>query len=259
MTASAIALHRVSVQLGQQPILKDITLELAGGAVTALLGPNGAGKSTLLRCIARDLDGASGEVAFFGREASQWSREHLARHLGMLRQFSSLTFNFKVHEVVELGGIALDASQRMISDIARQSMRQTEILHLAERYYPGLSGGEKQRVHLARVLTQLAQSDGQTVLLLDEPTSALDLAHQHKTLALARQMAREGAAVIVVLHDLNLASQYADRLLLMAEGEIVADGTPQVVLTAENIQQVYHWPVTVMAHPTQHYPYIVSV
>ncbi|NVO99530.1 heme ABC transporter ATP-binding protein, partial [Photobacterium damselae subsp. damselae] len=130
--------------------------------------------------------------------------------------------------------------------------------HLANRLYPTLSGGEKQRVHFARVLTQLSHSGKQCILMLDEPTSALDLAHQHHTLEIAQALSQQGAAVIIVIHDLNLAAQYADRLIILNQGKIQADGTPWQVLTPISVENVYGWPVQVIAHPEHNYPVILA-
>ncbi len=136
-------------------------------------------------------------------------------------------------------------------------MLKTDVLHLAASLYPSLSGGGKQRLHLARVLTHLHQAAQQRILMLDETTSALDLAHQHNTLQLARQLAdEEQCAVVVVLHDLNLAAQYSDRLILLHQGKIVCDATPWPPLTAERIEQVYGYQALVAVHPTRDFPMV---
>ncbi|WP_087017973.1 heme ABC transporter ATP-binding protein [Thaumasiovibrio subtropicus] len=254
---SAISFQHLDLTLGPKCILKDVSSDIHAGEVTILLGPNGTGKSSLLKLISREWK-TKGDVAYFGKNLKDWQPSDLAKHLGVLPQHSNLTFGFTAREVVELGGLNLDASQKMIAQIAEDHMRTTDTLHLADRLFPSLSGGEKQRVQLARVLTQIKQSGSHRALLLDEPTSALDLKHQHKTLALAKQMAKQGAAVVAVIHDLNLAAQYGDRLLLLNAGHIVADGTPEEVLTAARIEEVYDWQVTVMTHPQQGYPLVIG-
>ncbi len=160
---------------------------------------------------------------------------------------------------MELGAIPLTVSNKETSALALHYMEKTDVLHLADRLYPALSGGEKQRLHLARVLTQLHQSGEKKILMLDEPTSALDLAHQHNTLKIAREAAKaEGAAVVVVLHDLNLAAQYADRLVLLHNGKLVCDATPWNALTPERIEQVYGYQSIVTKHPSLDFPQVHS-
>ncbi len=254
---SVISFEHLDLTLGNKCILRDVSSTIRAGEVTILLGPNGTGKSSLLKLISREWK-TNGHVSYFQKGLADWKPADLAKHLGVLPQHSNLTFGFTAREVVELGGLNLNASQKTIAEIAKEHMETTDTLHLAERLFPSLSGGEKQRVQLARVLTQIKQSGEKQALLLDEPTSALDLKHQHKTLALAKKMANEGAAVVAVIHDLNLAAQYGDRLLLLNDGNIVADGHPEAVLTAETIRSVYDVDVTIMRHPEHGYPLIIS-
>lgn len=253
----SIEINSISLTLGNKTLLDNFSTHFNGGELTIILGPNGTGKSSLLKIISQELT-TTGEVRFYGKATQDWNPARLAQSVGVLPQSSSLSFAFTVTEVVELGGLALTASQRHISAIATEKMQLTDTLHLANRLYPTLSGGEKQRVHLARILTQISGSLRPPVLMLDEPTSALDIGHQHKTLQLAKHLAQEGATVIAVIHDLNLAAQYADRILIINQGCLVADGTPADVLTANTIQQVYGWPVQVMPHPVHAYPVILA-
>lgn len=260
MRKKFIELDNLQLKFSKKTILNNVSTHFNAGELTVILGPNGTGKSSLLKIITGELisENRNTTISYFEQDAASWQPEHIAKHLGVLPQSSNLTFNFKVEDVVLLGGIALSASDSEIKAIAAENMQLTEVSSLVGRRYPTLSGGEKQRVHLARVLTQLAQSGDKKVLLLDEPTAALDLSHQHSTLALAKKMAKAGAAVIIVMHDLNLAAQYADRLLMLNQGSIVADGTPWQVLTEENIVAVYQCQVTIMAHPQHGYPLVLS-
>lgn len=252
-----IEIKHASLTLGNKTLLDNVSTTFRLGELTIILGPNGTGKSSLLKLLSREWP-CNGTLSFYGKPLSHWTPQQLAASVGILPQSSSLTFAFTAREVVELGGLALTASRKEIADIAEEKMAQTDVLHLADRLYPSLSGGEKQRVHLARVLTQIAKSERDTILMLDEPTSALDIGHQHKTLTLAKQMAKEGSAVIAVIHDLNLAAQYADRILILHRGKIVADGYPESVLTPAMIENVYGWPVNVMPHPTGGYPVVLA-
>ncbi|MEJ2763727.1 heme ABC transporter ATP-binding protein [Photobacterium sp. MCCC 1A19761] len=255
-TAPAIEARSLNLTLGGKTLLDDFSLSLASGELTALLGPNGAGKSSLLKVLSGEADGG-GTIHFFGQDRETYAPAMLARHLGVLPQHSNLTFAFTAREVVELGSLPLQLTKKDTQALATETMSRVDVLSLQDRLYPTLSGGEKQRVHLARVLTQLSHAGEQCILMLDEPTSALDLAHQHRTLQVARELARSGAAVIVVIHDLNLAAQYADRLVIINQGKVQADGTPWQALTPEIIQRVYGWPVHVSKHPTQDFPVVI--
>lgn len=254
---AAFRFQKLKLTLGDKPILDKVSAQFNYGQLTILLGPNGTGKSSLLKVLTQELP-MQGEVFFDDKPIQQWPNRALAKQLGVLPQSSSLTFNFSAQEVVELGGIALDCANSEIQRLAEANMQQTDTAHLAHRAYPTLSGGEKQRIHFARVLTQLAQSGEKKVLLLDEPTAALDLSHQHQTLCLAKKLAQQGAAVLIVMHDLNLAAQYADRIMILNGGQIVADGSPWGVLTQENIEQVYQCNIQVIAHPDRGYPMVIS-
>ncbi|HDY8068354.1 TPA: heme ABC transporter ATP-binding protein [Vibrio vulnificus] len=248
--------QNLTLQYGQRRVLDQINIEFRAGEVVALLGPNGAGKSTLLKLLSGEIP-SSHDIEYFGKAASRWNSAKLARHLGLLPQSSSLTFPFLAKEVVELGAIPLALSQAEVKTIAEKYMTITDVVHLADSLYPALSGGEKQRLHFARVLTQLDQSGDKKILMLDEPTSALDLAHQHNTLRVAKQFAKEqNACVIVVLHDLNLAAQYADRMVILHRGEIVVDARPEEALTPEIIDAVYGYKALIGRHPTLDFPLV---
>jgi len=257
MSNVAISLKNIGLKFGNRTVLDNISTDFHSGELTILLGPNGVGKSSLLKLITKEWP-LKGNVRYFGKDSEQWKGSELAKHLGVLPQSSTLSFNFSVREVVELGGLTLNASQKDISIIAEKQMIKTDVIHLAERVYPSLSGGERQRVHLARVLTQLEHSGKNKILLLDEPTSALDLSHQHKTLALAKSLTIGGASIVTVLHDLNLAAQYADRILILDHAQLVADGSPWDTLTKENIEDVYQWPVRIIPHPERGHPVILT-
>ncbi len=258
MNPNVLSGRNISMKYGSRVVLDNISIDIRAGEVTALLGPNGAGKSTLLKLLCGEIP-SHNDIDYFGQAKDCWQPEDIAKHLAMLPQNSTLTFPFLAREVVELGAIPLSVSNKETSALALHYMEKTDVLHLADRLYPALSGGEKQRLHLARVLTQLHQSGEKKILMLDEPTSALDLAHQHNTLKIAREAAKaEGAAVVVVLHDLNLAAQYADRLVLLHNGKLVCDAPPWDALTPERIAQVYGYQSIVTKHPSLDFPQVHS-
>lgn len=248
---SPLSLSHLTLKRSNRLILNDITLQLKEGTLNMILGSNGAGKSSLLSAICGELPHQGG-VQLFGRSRSEWEPALLATRLAVLPQSSSLNFDFLCHEVVQLGRLPHRTGIQKDRLIVAECLEQVDAAHLAFRPYPLLSGGEKQRVHLARVLAQLqgdAQNTEPRVLLLDEPTAALDLKHQHQTLQLMHNYARQGHTVLVILHDLNLAARYGDRLIFLHEGRCYADGTPEAVLIPSVLRQVFDIEMSLWRHP----------
>ncbi|MDX7834790.1 heme ABC transporter ATP-binding protein [Aeromonas caviae] len=250
---------------GNRLILDSLDLDLHAGSLTALLGPNGAGKSSLLKCLTGELE-HEGEIHLFGQTRRGWVDNALAHRVGVLPQSSSLSFPFLCEEVVAMGRLPHSEPASRRDEIVRAAMTHAGVDHLANRLYPGLSGGERQRVQFARVLAQIWQepSPGRLpdpeqprLLLLDEPTSALDLKYQHQLLTMARALAARNTAVLVVLHDLNLAARYADRLVMLEQGRLMADGSAGEVLTPALIARLYDYPAQVIHHPESGVPMVV--
>lgn len=233
-----------SVSIQGTHLLQPTSLHLMPGQLTALLGPNGAGKSTLLSLLSGQRRPSSGQVALNGLALSAYRPQALAQVRALLPQDSSIAFDYTVREVVELGRFPhrLQPS-RDEAGIVDAAMRTTDVQHLQDRVVNTLSGGERARAQLARVLAQIWDPlpDGAPRwLLMDEPTAALDLSHQHQVLRLARDWAKgQGVGVVAVLHDLNLALRYADHVVLLQHGQIFASGTPQVVLSEESVHAVW--------------------
>lgn len=250
--------HKLSILRGSKQVLVDIDLALQPGQVLGVLGPNGAGKSTLLGALCGELSPAAGEVTLDGRPLQYWPGMERARRLAVLPQSSLLSFGFAVGDVVMMGRMPHDTGRERDEQIVREALQAADAEHLAERSYLELSGGERQRVHLARVLAQLWPGGAEQTLLLDEPTSMLDPLHQHTTLQAVRRFAEQGAAVLVILHDLNLAARYCDRLLLLNDGRTHAVGLPAQVLRAEPLQAVFGLEVLVQQHPERGHPLIVA-
>lgn len=234
----------VGVRVAGQSLLDGVNLHLCPGEVGAVLGPNGAGKSTLLSVLSGLRVPDAGAVALGTRRLSDVSAEALALERAVMPQDSGVAFDFTVREVVELG--RYPHRLRPHTDevgIVRAAMALTDVTHLAGRTVNSLSGGERARAQLARVLAQLwlpLPQGRPRWLLLDEPTAALDLRHQHETLATVRRWARQqGVGVLAVLHDLNLALRYADRVWVLDRGRVQASGEPGATLTPDLLQQVW--------------------
>jgi iron complex transport system ATP-binding protein len=250
--------HNLQIRRGRKIVLTDITLELKSGEVLGVLGPNGAGKSTLLGALCGELQADHGSVRLDERELSDWTGALRAQRLAVLPQVSTLDFAFRVEEVVGMGRLPHQSGRVRDDEIVAAALRAADAGHLSGRSYLALSGGERQRVHLARVLAQLWPGEAGQTLLLDEPTSMLDPLHQHTTLQAVREFADRGAAVLVILHDLNLAARYCDRLLLLEGGRPVALDTPQQVLRPEPLKAVFGLEVLVQQHPERGHPLIIA-
>ncbi|MHC6223966.1 heme ABC transporter ATP-binding protein [Pseudomonas sp. X10] len=253
-----LEVEHLHLRRGSTAVLHDISLTLAPGQVLGVLGPNGAGKSSLLGALCGELAPSQGQVRLLGRELMEWSGQERARRLAVLPQVSSLGFAFRVEEVVGLGRLPHASGQARDQEIIETALRAADAWHLVGRSYLALSGGERQRVHLARVLAQLWPGEEGATLLLDEPTSMLDPLHQHTTLQAVRSFADHGAAVLVILHDLNLAARYCDRILLLEQGRCHALDTPQQVLRPEALKAVFGIEVLVQPHPERGHPLIIT-
>lgn len=241
----------VTVVRGGNRILSDVSFAAEPGSVTGIIGPNGAGKSTLLGAVAGDITCTRGSASLDGVDIGSLSKQALAAQRAVLPQRHRVSFGFTAEEVVRMG---CRTTERHPAQRSMLAMETTDVVHLAARRFLSLSGGEQARVALARVLAQ-----DTPVLLLDEPTASLDLRHQELVMDLARREAGKGRTVIVVVHDLNLAAAYTDRLLLLKQGEVVADDTTNEVLVPNRIGSAYGVDVVVTDHPTRPCPLVVTV
>jgi iron complex transport system ATP-binding protein len=232
---------QVSVEAGGRRIIDRVDLALARGAVTVLVGPNGAGKSTLLKAMAGGRRLVGGRIMLHGRDVATMSPGELAGLRAVLSQSVTVGFAFRVEEVVRLG-LPPGLPRARANALAGAALEQVGLSHFAGRDCTTLSGGEQQRVHLARALVQIAAApdDGRArYLLLDEPTNGLDLAHQLLVVAVAKAHAARGGGVLAVLHDLNLAALSGDRIVALDGGRIVADGPPEAVVTDRLLRDTY--------------------
>ncbi|CAN5394174.1 heme ABC transporter ATP-binding protein [soil metagenome] len=236
----------VSVSYDGVSVLSDVDIEVRAGEVLALVGPNGAGKSTLLSVLSGDVTPSSGQVLVDGAALGSWSTVELAMRRAVLLQEVSLSFPFTVLQTVRMGRApwaGLPAEDRD-DEAVYEAMVETDVLQFAERVFMSLSGGERARAALARVLAQEAP-----ILLLDEPTAALDIRHQEQVLSLARARAAQGDAVVVVMHDLGLAAAHSDRVVILHNGRVRALGTPDDVMTEELLGEVYECPIELVRNP----------
>lgn len=239
--------------------LRDVSLTVRSGGILGVLGPNGSGKSTLLRIMGGLISPQEGMVWLQGRPLEDLSRVEVARSVAMVSQEIHFRFSFSAIEVVLMGRfphlrrLQFEGEQDWNEAIA--ALRATDALDLAERDIHALSGGERQRILIARALAQKP-----SVLLLDEPTSFLDLKHKREIFRLIASLAQgAGLGVVVVSHDLDLASQYCDHLFVLKQGRVVASGSPLDVLTPETIKAVFDCPVLVDAHPNTGRPRVTMV
>lgn len=254
-----LAVEGLRVVRAGQTHLHDVSLRVTGGEILAVIGANGAGKSTLLAAIAGEAPVAAGQVSLAGRTLAGYSRLERARRMAVLPQSHALTFPFAVHDVIALGrsphvsGRAIDAA--IVAEVAAAA----DVAPLLERPYTRLSGGEKQRVQLARVLAQVwrAEDAGERLLLLDEPVAALDIAHQGGIMRTLAVCAASGVAVVMVGHDISLAAAHADRLLALRAGRVVALGAPAEIVTEAGLFQIYGARTHVIAHPVTGTPVVL--
>ena len=252
-----LKIKNLSVNYSSRRILHEVSLEVQSGEVLALIGPNGAGKSTLIRAVSGVIPIAGGHVRTNGDDFASLSSLQRARYVATVPQAVAMPPAYTVWETVLFGRTPylgfLGQPSPKDEEIARQSLGRVSALPFAERRVGELSGGEQQRVLLARALCQATP-----ILLLDEPTAHLDLQYQVGLLQLVHELAhKDKLAVLVALHDLNLAAHYADRVALMVAGRIKAIGTPKEVLKADLIEEAYCLPVQVTKHPFLDIPLVL--
>lgn len=241
-----LKVHNARLTVDGTDLLREIYFELAPGEVVVVVGANGAGKSSLLRVLSAENALSGGLVTLDGKSLGEVARGERARRLAVLPQHSTLDFPFTVCEVIEMGRIPHATGSATNKQMVAQVMDRLKLTSLGERIYTTLSGGEKQRVQIARILCQLWDCLDASYLLFDEPTAPLDLAHQLAFLDVATELARRGAGVLLVMHDINLAVRCAGSMVIMKAGRIIAAGKPGEVVTPENIREAFDVEVTVV-------------
>lgn len=254
--SSVLGATSLVYRVAQRQLITDVSLQLSAGEMVSLIGPNGAGKSTLMRLLSGYLSPDSGNCYLDDLPLDAWPRERLAQRRAVMRQQSTVAFPLPVEEIIAMGRAPWP--QHSVIPVVKHVMALTGCDALAKRDYRQLSGGEQQRVQLARALAQLWHQDGpRGWLFLDEPTSALDLYHQQHVLRLLHQLTRRGElTVCCVLHDLNLAALWSDRMLLLHQGRLVAGGTPAEVMTRQTLTRWYQADLQVYLHAAENVPQI---
>lgn len=238
-----ISAQCISHSYGSRKVLSNIHLECKMGEFVTLLGRNGEGKSTLLRILTGELKSEKGKVFYNDKDINFYSLNELAKIRAVLPQDSHVYFPLKVYEIIELGRSPY--SNKGNYKFIQRAIDLTDISHLYNRYYSELSGGEKKRVQLARVLCQLNQKGA---IFLDEPINSLDIFLQHKILKILKYLANHGYLIFVILHDWNLAGLYSDRIIILDKGKIISDGSPNQVLKSELLQDIFQVQVQVFSH-----------
>ncbi|MDQ2076732.1 heme ABC transporter ATP-binding protein [Marinimicrobium sp. ABcell2] len=256
---AVLDVKNLSVRIGEKDLVSDVSFSVTPGEVLSVIGPNGAGKTTLLRAITGDAP-STGELRLNDRPLSDWSPKERALSLAVLTQSNPLAFAFTVEEVVSLGRGPHSTGTVIDREVCQEAMAALDVSHLANRLYPSLSGGEKQRTQLARVMAQIWRPDGNAdrLLLLDEPVTSLDLGHQRQLMQAVRRFADSGVAVLMVVHDISLAAAYSDEVLALNDGRLVALGSPESVVTESLIGDLFGTEVRVIAHPVSGKPVVLA-
>lgn len=257
MSDRGIVAKDVTYRVQDATLVSGINLRIEPGGLVAVIGPNGAGKSTLLGLLSGNLHPNEGHVFINGVDTRRALPGDLALERSILTQHEPFDVPYTAAQVVEMGRFPhrrVESNTReRDTDAIVEAMAQTDTSDFASRFYATLSKGEQTRVSLARVIAQATP-----IILLDEPTTALDVAHQERIMRRTAGLARDGKTAVAVLHDLNDAAVHADRIVVMSEGEVVADGKPQDVLDAEILSEVYGHPMTVVEHPFRECPLVLT-
>ncbi|CAA7193615.1 heme ABC transporter ATP-binding protein [Chryseobacterium potabilaquae] len=253
-----IKAHQINYKHKEFHILNGIDVALEYGEFLAIVGPNGAGKSSLLSVLANEIKSKQ-HIIFKNKNIKDWEVKELSKHKAKFSQHNSNDIPLEVKDVVMMGRYPYFDTQpkQEDHDAMNSMMDETDVFHLKDREYNTLSGGEKQRVHLSRVMAQLQNEIAHKLVFLDEPLNNLDIKHQYKALEIIKNFTKKANSAIVVLHDLNLAAQFADKVLLMKSGKVSAYGKPDEVFTAENISKAYNFPCTICQHPIHNNPMII--
>ncbi|MBQ76679.1 MAG: heme ABC transporter ATP-binding protein [Gammaproteobacteria bacterium] len=235
----SIVISNLSYVIDESPLLQDITVRVQSGSIVAVVGPNGSGKTSLLKVVNGETATSGGRVMVDDEDTHSLSLQQRATRFGILPQQADLDFPFRVVEVVQMGRIPHQTSMRANQAVVDEVIEEMRLQNIRDRVYLTLSGGEKQRVQIARVLTQIWDAREHACLFLDEPTAALDLSHQLALFHTLESIAGMGTTIMVVLHDVNLALRFAHQVLLLSKGRLLTSGAPLDVLTPEKMREAF--------------------
>ncbi len=253
--------ENIQYSIGKKQILKNISLEFIPGAFNMILGPNGSGKSSFLKIFSGEIKGYRGKVLYNNKNIAELKKETLAKFRAVMSQQPELSFPLLVEEVVMMGRYPhfnFNPNKKDIQ-ICEAVMERMHLSNLSERNYLTLSGGEKQRVQYARVLAQIWEEpvDDYRYLFLDEPLASLDIHYQQEFLQIARDFVNNDTVIVAVMHDLNLATQYADSLFFLKQGSLVANGKPKEILTEQLIKEVFDIDTSIINNPVNNHPLVI--
>ena len=250
----SIKSNNVDITLGGRDILNNISVEIAAGEITTVIGPNGAGKSTLLKALAGDIKPDKGNIFYDGKNLIDINIQERAFTRSVMSQLQPIAFDFSVREIIEMGWIDRGQSDyaEEFENAVMDIVLECGVENLIHRNFNTLSGGEQRRIHFARTLLQLwrpSDAKDPKYLLLDEPTANLDLTYEVKMLNIIKEVSKEGSGVMLVLHDLNLAAKYSDKIILLSNGKMVKIGSPKDVLKAELLSVIYDIDIKIKEDP----------
>lgn len=252
--------QNIDYQLKGKPILQSVNLRLKAGTFTALLGPNGAGKSSLLKIISGRVKPQKGIVLLEEQDIQDYKESELALRRAVLPQKSNIQFPYSVKEVVMMGCFAHQQTQAKQEKLALEKLDEVNFQYPSNRIYQNLSGGEQQRVQLARVLAQIsAPTNTEKYLLLDEPTASLDIAREQQFMQTVKKLCKAGIGVLAVIHDINLAIQYADELVFMKSGRVIQSGATDQIINQKLIEKVYDHAVQLLQTDQRSKPFIMPI
>lgn len=254
-----IAVENITYKHKDFAILKNINFKAESGKLIAIVGPNGAGKTSLMNYLANELDCKKNKTAFKSKSYKDWDSEKLAQQKSKFSQHQQADIPLSVKDIILMGRYPYFNQSPDEEDVKsiNKWMQKTQVEHLQNRTYLHLSGGEKQRVHLARVFAQLENDIEHKIVFLDEPLNNLDVSHQFKILQTIKEFTQKNNTAVSIFHDLNLAAQFSDEVVLMSKGEIIYHDTPDKVFTEEIISKVYDFPCKIIKNPVTNHPFII--
>jgi heme transport system ATP-binding protein len=257
-----INIENLAYSINNKQLLNEISFDVHSGDVLTILGPNGAGKTTLLKSLSGDIKPQSGNVKITNKNMDEFNVNQLAKIRSVVEQSNNIVFPFTVDDIVSFGRYPINKGYITPED--RETIHETmdlfEIESLSDRIYNTLSGGEQQRVQLARAIVQLINTDSEDqfrFLLLDEPISSMDICHQHRSLSILQKLSEQGISIITILHDINLAINYSSKVVLMSQGKMIKAGTVEETCDPKTLESIFEISMDVIEHPKKNNPLFV--